>query len=64
MNKRQMSTVTRALKPFLAKGKSFRQNRKGQKIILTYHGISDRSRFNCVSVKLFRDHLAWLRDIM
>ena len=34
----------------------------GQEVILMYHGISKRPKFNCVTANLFREQLAWLTD--
>jgi peptidoglycan/xylan/chitin deacetylase (PgdA/CDA1 family) len=61
MNKTRMREVSRALKPLVGKGSTIVQSGRGLKTILTYHGISGSSRFNCISPELFRRQLVWLR---
>jgi peptidoglycan/xylan/chitin deacetylase (PgdA/CDA1 family) len=57
-----MREVSRALKPLVGKANTLVRSGRGQKTILTYHGISGSSRFNCISPELFRRHLVWLRE--
>jgi len=34
----------------------------GQRVILTYHGLSESPKFNCVAQSLFRDQISWLKE--
>jgi len=62
MNKNQMRIVSRSLKPLIREGGALARSGRGMKTVLTYHGISGRIRYNCISPELFRRHLAWLRE--
>lgn len=33
-----------------------------QRTILMYHGISNESQFNCITVELFKEQISWLRE--
>jgi peptidoglycan/xylan/chitin deacetylase (PgdA/CDA1 family) len=61
MNKTEMKKITNLLKPFSKITNSVKCD-KFQRVILTYHGISNHSSFNCVAKDLFRDQIAWLKE--
>jgi len=62
MNKTEIRRVTQILKPLVAIFHTVYPKGTGQRVILTYHGISKRPGFNCTSAGLFRDQIAWLRE--
>jgi peptidoglycan/xylan/chitin deacetylase (PgdA/CDA1 family) len=62
MNKDQMRQVTAIMKPLWRHIRSVPASGRRQRMILTYHGVSEGKRFNCIPRDLFREHIAWLKE--
>lgn len=59
MDTETIKTITRFLKP-LSINRTY-NSKRGQRVILMYHGISKSPKFNCVTQSLFREQISWLK---
>lgn len=62
MKHKNIKFVTHLLKPISALTNHRSNKQLKQKIVLTYHGISRKRQFNCVTESLFVEQISWLKE--
>ncbi len=62
MKKSEIKRITRILRPATALARATSRMTTGQRLILMYHGVAERTGFNCITRDQFRDQIAWLRE--
>ena len=62
MKHKNIKFVTHLFKPISALTNHRSKEASKQKVILTYHGISKKPQYNCITESLFVDQISWLKE--
>jgi peptidoglycan/xylan/chitin deacetylase (PgdA/CDA1 family) len=62
MEHKTIRLITHLLKPTSILNTHHSKKELNQRTILTYHGVSKRPQFNCVTESLFVDQISWLKE--
>ena len=62
MKHKNIKFVTHLFKPISALTNHRSNKEIKQRVILTYHGISKKPQYNCITESLFVDQISWLKE--